>query len=92
MTIDVEKDRSLPETNCYSNVLLPGAAPNINVRDDINSTFLNKSGMVFRSHTSTCDQRLTVLQKKLASIFLPDLVIENNGNITDPGRSRRSTI
>ena len=59
-----------------------GATPNINVRDDINSTLFNISRMVLEATPALANKGLTVLQKELAAIFLPDLVIENNGNIT----------
>ncbi len=81
MTIDVETDRVYlrPIAIKRSSV---GATPNINVRDDINSTFSTSQGWYVEATPALANKGLTVLQKELAAIFLPDLVIEDNGNIT----------
>ena len=81
MTFDVEKDRVYLRPIAIRRSP-PGAAPNINVRDDINSTFLTSQGWLLEATPALATKGLVVLQKELASIFLPDLVIENNGNIT----------
>ena len=81
MTFDVEKDRVYLRPIAIQRSP-PGSVPNINVRDDINSTFLTSQGWLLEATPALATKGLVVLQKELASIFLPDLVIENNGNIT----------
>ena len=80
MTIDVETDR------VYLGQLIKrstaGSLPNINVRDDINSTFSTNQGWFLEATPALAIKGLSVLQKELAAIFLPDLVIVDNGNIT----------
>ena len=50
--------------------------------DDFNSMFLTSQGWLLEATPALAAKGLTVLQKELAAIFLPDLVIEDNGNLT----------
>ena len=81
MTIDVETDRVYLRPIAVKRSAV-GATPNINVRDDINSTFSTSEGWYLEATPALANKGLTVLQKKLAEIFLPDLVIADSGNIT----------
>ena len=81
MTIDVETDRAYLRPIAIKRSPI-GSLPNINVQDDINSTFLTSEGWYVEATPALANKGLTVLQKELAAIFLPDLVIENSGNIT----------
>jgi len=81
MTIDVETDRVYLRPIAVQRSP-SGSAPSINVRDDINSTFLTSQGWLLEATPALATKGLIVLQKGLAAIFLPDLIIENNGNIT----------
>ena len=81
MTIDVETDRVYLRPTAIKRSAV-GATPNINVRDDINSTFSTSEGWYLEATPALANKGLNVLQQKLAEIFLPDLVIEDNGNIT----------
>ena len=81
LTIDVETDRAYLRPIAIKRASL-GANPEINVRDDINSTFITSQGWLLEATPALAAKGLTVLQKELAAIFLPDLVIEDNGNLT----------
>ena len=81
MTIDVETDRVYLRPVAIKRSPL-GSVPNINVRDDINSTFSTSQGWYLEATPALATKGVSVLQKELAEIFLPDLVIADNGNIT----------
>ena len=81
MTIDVETDRVYLRP-VYIKRAASSATPVINVRDDINSTFTTSQGWTLEAQPALAAKGLTVLQKALAAIFLPDLVITDTGNIT----------
>ena len=81
MTIDVESDRVYLRPVAVKRAI-SGASPEINVRDDISSTFTTSQGWYLETQPALAMSGLSVLQKKLAEIFLPELVISNTGNIT----------
>ncbi len=81
MTIDVEKDKVYLRPIAVKRSA-PGSLPAINVQDDINSTFATSQGWFVEATPALAFKGLTVFQKELATIFLPDLVIAKNGNIT----------
>jgi hypothetical protein len=81
MTIDIENDRVYLRPIAIKRSQV-GSAPNINVGDDINSTFSTSQGWFLETTPALANAGLSVLQKELAAIFLPDLVIADNGNIT----------
>ena len=81
VTIDVETDRAYLRPVAIKRAAT-GATPEINVRDDINSTFITSEGWFLEATPALAVKGLKVFQKELAAIFLPDLVIEDNGNLT----------
>jgi hypothetical protein len=81
MTIDVETDRVYLRP-VYVKRVAAGTAPEINVRDDINSKFITSQGWALEAQPALAAKGMTVLQKGLAEVFLPDLVITDTGNIT----------
>ena len=81
MTIDVETDRVYLRP-VYVKRVAAGTAPEINVRDDINSKFITSQGWALEAQPALAAKGMNVLQKGLAEVFLPDLVITDTGNIT----------
>ena len=81
MTIDVETSRAYLRPIAIKRASA-GAASEINVTDDINSTFVTSQGWFLEATPALAAKGVTVLQKALAAIFLPTLVIEQNGNLT----------
>ena len=81
MTIDVKTDRVYLRP-VYVKRVASGTAPEINVRDDINSKFITSQGWALEAQPALAAKGMGVLQKGLAEIFLPDLVITDMGNIT----------
>ena len=81
VTIDVETDRAYLRPVAIKRAA-PGATSEINVRDDINSTFITSEGWFLEATPALAVKGLKVFQKELAAIFLPDLVIEDTGNLT----------
>jgi hypothetical protein len=81
MTIDVETDRVYLRPVSVKRAPV-GAASLINIRDDINSTFTTSQGWYLEAQPALSKAGLTVFQKGLAEIFLPELVISDTGNIT----------
>ena len=57
-----------------------GATPEINVRDDGIADFITSQGWVLEAQPAL--KGISVFQKALAELFLPNLVITQNGNIT----------
>jgi hypothetical protein len=56
--------------------------PEINIRDDINSKFITSQGWALEAQPALAVKGMNVLQKGLAELFLPDLIITDTGNIT----------
>ena len=81
MTVDIETDRIYLRPIAIKRSPV-GSAPNINVGDDTNSTFSTSQGWFLETTPALSSAGLSVLQKELAAIFLTDLVIVDNGNIT----------
>ena len=81
MTIDVETDRVYLRP-VYLKRVPNGTAPDINVGDDATATFITSQGWAVEAQPALAVNGITVLQKALAEIFLPDLVITDMGNIT----------
>ena len=81
LTFDVETDRAYLRPVAIKRDAT-GATPKINVSDDFNSMFLTSQGWLLEATPALAAKGLTVLQKELAAIFLPDLVIEDTGNLT----------
>jgi len=81
MIIDVETNRAYLRP-VYVKRVPNGTAPDINIRDDINSKFITSQGWALEAQPALAVKGMNVLQKGLAEIFLPDLVITDMGNIT----------
>ena len=81
MTIDVESDKVFLRPVAVKRAR-NGALPEVNVRDDISAVFITSQGWLLETQPALAKSGLSVLQKKLAEIFLPELVIADTGNIT----------
>ena len=81
LTIDVEEDRVYLRPISVKRSA-SGVLPEINIRDDVNTTFVTNQGWLLEAQPALAAKGLSVLQKKLAEIFLPDLAISDTGNIT----------
>ena len=81
LSIDVETNRAYLRPVAIKRAAA-GATPEINVRDDVNSTFITSQGWFLEATPALAAKGLSVFQKALAAVFLPDLVIEDSGNMT----------
>ena len=81
MTIDVETDRLYVRPVAIKRSAA-SLTPSVVQLDDQSASFITSQGWSLETQPALAKKGMTVLQKGLAAIFLPDLEITKDGNIT----------
>ena len=81
MTIDLEPARAYFRP-VYIKRVTSGTAPNINLNDDSSANFITSEEWEIEAQPALAAKGMIILQKRLAEISLPDLIITDMGNIT----------
>ena len=81
MTIDLEPARAYFRP-VYIKRVTSGTAPNINLNDDSSANFITSEEWEIEAQPALAAKGMVILQKGLAEISLPDLIITDMGNIT----------
>ena len=81
MTIDLEPARAYFRP-VYIKRVTSGTAPNINLNDDSSANFITSEEWEIEAQPALAAKGMIILQKRLAEISLPDLIVTDMGNIT----------